>query len=396
MNKDIAIFLITVSGLSLITSAGCGKSHAAKSVPAILPEVAVIELKTERTPVTVKLSGRTSAYLVAEVRPQVGGIIQKRFFTEGADVKAGDVLYQIDPALYQASYDKTKADLARCEALLVPLKYKLDRYNVLIKSKAISQQNLDDATGDFKKAEADVEVARATMDTARINLDYTRITAPISGRIGKSNITVGALVTANHAIPLATIQQIDPIYVDVTQSSANLLRLKHEISNGLIKNDNSEKAKVKLFFEDGTPYPLHGDMKFKDITIDQSTGSFILRIVFPNPNFLLLPGMFVQAVIKEGIVEKAILIPQQGVMRDIKGRPYSMIVDASGKVEHRTLEIDRAIDNNWLVKKGLGPGDRVIMEGFQKIRHGVMVKAVPFEDTTLGKTEAVKPQGSSR
>lgn len=396
MNKYTAIFLITVSGLSLITAAGCGKSHAAKSAPVILPEVAVIELKTERTPVTVKLSGRTSAYLVAEVRPQVGGIIQKRLFTEGADVKAGDVLYQIDPALYQASYDKTRADLAKCEALLVPLKYKLDRYNVLIKSKAISQQNLDDATGDFKKAEADVEVARATMDTARINLDYTRITAPISGRIGKSNITVGALVTANHAIPLATIQQIDPIYVDVTQSSANLLRLKHEISNGLIKNDNSERAKVKLFFEDGTPYPLHGDMKFRDITIDQSTGSFILRIVFPNPNFLLLPGMFVQTVIKEGIVEKAILVPHQAVMRDIKGRPYSMIVDASGKVEHRTLEIGRAVDNNWLVKKGLAPGDRVIMEGFQKIRHGVTVKAVPFEDTTLGKTEAVKPQGSSR
>lgn len=395
MNKHVKIFLMITLGAILIVTAGCGRQAAAKQMQAMLPEVAVIELKPERASLTVNLSGRTSAYLIAEVRPQVGGIIQKRFFTEGSDVKAGDVLYQIDPALYQASYDKAKADLGKAEAQLVPIKYKFDRYSVLIKSKAISEQSFDDARGDFKKAEAEIEVARAAADTARINLDYTRITAPISGRIGKSNVTVGALVMANNSIALATIQQIDPIYVDVTQSSANLLRLKQEISKGLIKNDKNEMAKVKLFFEDGTLYPLEGDMKFRDVTVDHSTGSFILRMVFPNPDYLLLPGMFVKAAVKEGVVEQAILVPQQGVMRDMKGNPYAMIVDASGKVEQRILEIDRVIGNNWLVKKGLSPGDRVIMEGFQRIRPGAPVKAVSFEDMALQKTEAAKPQGSS-
>ena len=395
MNKYALSFTLIVSGAVLLL-AGCEKQRPGGGqfqVPP--PEVAVITVQAERTTVSAELSGRTCAFLVAEVRPQVGGIIQKRLFEEGADVKAGDVLYQIDPALYQAAYGKAQADLARAEAHAVPLRTKVERNKKLVKANVVSQQNYDDMLGDLNTADADIVVAKAALETARINLAYTSVTAPISGRTGKSYVTVGALVTANHLLPLTTIQQIDPIYVDVTQSSANFLHVKEEIANGLIKICDHENAKVKLFLEDGTPYPQEGEIKFRDVTVDQSTGSFILRMVFPNPDNVLLPGMFVRAATKEGVVEQAILVPQQGVMRDMRGNPYALLVDSSDKVIERQLELDRSIGNKWLVKNGLKPGDRMIVEGFQRIRPGVPVKVIRVEAEPLQKSQAVKPGVSS-
>jgi membrane fusion protein (multidrug efflux system) len=360
------------------------------------PEVSVVTIKAERATVSAELSGRTCAFLVAEVRPQVGGIIQKRLFEEGTDVKAGDLLYQIDPSLYEAAYGKAKADLAKEEAHAVPLRTKVERNKKLVKANAVSQQNYDDMLGELNTAEADIAVAKSVLEAARINLAYTSVTAPISGRTGKSYVTVGALVTANHLLSLTTIQQINPIYVDATQSSANFLRLKQEISTGLIKTENSDKAKVKLFLEDGTPYPQQGNLKFRDVSVDQNTGSFILRMVFPNPDNTLLPGMFVRATTEEGVIEHAILVPQQGVMRDMRGNPYVILVDKDGNILQSQLTLDRSIGNKWLVKSGLKPGDRVIVEGFQSLRPGVnKVTPVDIETENAQKAKAAKPGVSS-
>lgn len=358
---------------------GCGPGKPAAKPPVFgPPEVSFITVKTERVVLTSELPGRTTAYLVAEVRPQVGGIIQKRLFEEGANVKAGDLLYQIDPAQYQAAYERAKAELTRTQARIISIKFKYERCKVLIQSKVISQQEYDNAESDLNMAEADILGSKAEEETARLNLNYTKVTAPISGRIGKSHVTVGALVTANHLIPLATIQQMNPIYVDATQSSADFLRLKRNITEGLIKKDE-KGTKVKLLFEDGSPYPLEGEMQFRDVTVDQSTGSFILRIVFPNPDNALLPGMYVRAMVEEGVVDNAILVPHQTVSHNMRGEPFTMIVDASDKVEMRKLSIDRSVGEKWLVRDGLKSGDRVIMEGLQKIRPGVPVKPVDFE-----------------
>ena len=384
--------LLSLTLLIALMPAGCGKHPAGGGQMQMPPaEVAVITVQEERTTVSAELSGRTTAFLVAEVRPQVGGIIQKRLFEEGTDVKAGDLLYQIDPVLYQAAYGKAKADLAKVEAHVVPLRTKVERNKKLVKANAVSQQNYDDMLGELNTAEADIDVAKAALETARINLTYTSVTAPISGRTGKSHVTVGALVTANHLLPLTTIQQINPIYVDVTQSSANFLKLREEVANGLIKIYDHETAKVKLFLEDGTPYPQEGELKFRDVTVDQSTGSFILRMVFPNPDNVLLPGMFVRVASKEGVVEHAILVPQQGVMRDMRGKPYALLVDSSGKVMQTQLELDRSIGNKWLVKSGLKPGDRMIVEGFQKIRPGAAVKIAGAEPENTPKSQTAKP-----
>jgi membrane fusion protein, multidrug efflux system len=313
------------------------------------------------------------------VRPQVGGIIQKRDFTEGADVKAGDVLYQIDPATYQAAYDSAKAQLARAEANISTTRVRAERYKELVEIKAVSRQEFDDAVAALKQAEADIEAGKAAVETARINLAYTRVTAPITGRIGKSSVTVGALVMANQAVPLATVQQIDPVYVDVTQSSAVLLQLQRAMASGALKRDSANRARVNLILEDGTAYPQVGTLQFQDVTVDPSTGSFILRAIFPNPKKVLLPGMFVRAVLEEGVSEKALLIPQQGVSRDPKGNPVALIVDAENKVQQRLLTVVRTIGDKWLVSAGLAPGDRVIVEGMQKVRPGSSVKAVPLD-----------------
>ncbi len=372
--KRIATMGVLVVGL--ITS-GCGSQQAAPQ-PGI-PEVAIVTVNPESVVLSTELPGRTSAYFVAEIRPQVNGIVQERLFNEGSDVKAGSVLYRIDPAPYQAAYDNAVAALARSEANLPPIRLKAERYRELIAVKAISQQDFDNAVAALKQAEADIDYSKAAVESARINLAYTRITAPISGRIGKSNVTVGALATAYQGSPFATIQQLDPIYVDATQSSANLLELKRNIAAGRIKGTGPDQARVELLLEDGTPYPQEGTLKFSEVTVDPSTGSFILRMVFPNPKHTLLPGMYVRAVVQEGVVDRAILVPQQGVSRDPKGKPVALIVDGSGKVEQRMITIARAMGDRWLVSEGLNPGDQLIVEGSQKIRPGTSVKAVPFD-----------------
>ena len=377
--------------------ASCGKqSSTAANAPRTSPEVGVVVVQPQRVALTTELSGRTSAYLIAEVRPQVGGIIQKRLFTEGSDVKADEVLYQIDPAPYQAAYNSAKAALARAEANVIPLRLKAGRYEELITINAVSKQDYDDASAAFKQAEADVEASKAAVETARINLAYTKVTAPISGRIGRSSVTNGALVTASQPAALATVQQLSPIYVDVTQSSAELLRLKRNLASGLLKSNGTAQAKVNLLLEDGSAYPLPGTLKFSEVTVDQSTGSITLRAIFPNPKQTLLPGMFVRAILEEGVDEHAILVPQRGVTRNPDGSAMVMVVGSEEKVEPRAIKVVRTVGDNWLVSEGLKAGDRVILEGLQKARPGTPVKAVPFgtkaEETPAGTPKAAAPK----
>lgn len=375
---EIGLLLAGLTALLCVLT-GCDKKIEAQAAPqAPPPEVAVVVIKPQPLELTTELSGRTAPRLIAEVRPQVGGIIQQRLFIEGSDVKAGEVLYQIDPAVYQATYDLAKADLAKAEANLIPLRLKQARYQELVAVNAVSQQDYDDIDASFRQAEAEIAAAQATLNKARIDLDYTSIKAPISGRIGRSSVTTGALVTASQETPLAVIQQLDPMYVDVTQSTAELLRLKRTLASGLLKNTAAEQAKVKLLLEDGTPYPHMGTLKFSEVTVNQSTGSVTLRTLFPNPDHLLLPGMFVRAIVEEGMNEQAILVPQRGVTRNPEGQATVMVVGAEEKVEQRVIEVVRTVDDNWLVGKGLQAGDRVILEGIQRARPGTPVKAVPF------------------
>ncbi|RII30984.1 MAG: efflux transporter periplasmic adaptor subunit [Geobacter sp.] len=366
---------ILAAGLLL---SGCGKKTSAVATPQGPLEVGVVTIQPQRVALTTELPGRTSPYMIAEVRPQVNGIIQKRVFTEGSDVKAGAVLYQIDPATYQAAYASAKAAQSRAEANLISVRLKAERYRDLVGIKAVSQQDNDDAQAALKQSEADVAATKAAVETARINLAYTKVTAPISGRIGRSTVTDGALVTANQAAALATIQQISSMYVDVTQSSAELLRLKQNLASGLLKKGGAAQARVKLLLEDGTPYPVPGILRFSEVTVDQSTGSITLRATFPNPKQTLLPGMFVRAILEEGISEHAILVPQRGVTRNPAGDAMVMVVGAEEKVEPRIIKVARTVGDNWLVSDGLKAGDRVILEGTQKARPGTPVKAVPF------------------
>lgn len=369
---------IGILAISILLT-GCGKQKSAGQMPpAGPPEVGVVTVQPQRVAITTELSGRTSAYLVAEVRPQVNGIIQQRVFIEGSDIKAGQVLYKIDPATYQAAYASSKAFQDRAEANIIPARLKEGRFRDLVKIKAVSQQDYDDAHAALKQSEADVASAKAAVETARINLAYTKMTAPISGRIGKSTVTTGALVTANQPAALATIQQLSSMYVDVTQSSAEMLKLKQNLASGLLKNGGAAQARVKLLLEDGSVYPLPGILKFSEVTVDQSTGSITLRAIFPNPKQTLLPGMFVRAILEEGVNEQAILVPQRGVGRNPKGEATVMVVGAEEKVEPRVIKTDKTVGDNWLVSEGLKAGDRVIVEGLQKARPGTAVKAVPF------------------
>lgn len=383
------IFLSTVLLYGLLLT-GCG--HKQQSPPPV-PEVTTVTVQPQQVELTTELPGRTSAYLVAEIRPQVNGIIQKRLFTEGSDVNAGQVLYQIDPASFQATLDNAKASLSRADASLSSIRLRAGRYKDLLADKAVSQQDYDDAASSLNQAEADIQYWKAMVETANINLGYTRVIAPIPGRIGKSNVTDGALVTAYQPIALSTIQQLDPIYVDVPQATSELLRLNRSIKDDRINQNGMNQKKVKLFLENGIAYPLEGTLQFRDITVDPTTGSVILRVVFPNPQGVLLPGMFVRAVVKEGVSEQAILIPQQAVSRDVKGNPITLIVDAEGKVQQRMLTLDRAIGDKWLVLSGIKPDDRVIVEGIQKVRPGAIVKAVPFEES---KTQPSASENTSK
>ncbi|MEN6437317.1 MAG: efflux RND transporter periplasmic adaptor subunit [Syntrophobacter sp.] len=376
--------LIFLAGIlaGLFMLSGCGQEKSAHGQLQTGPaEVGIVVMQPQRVSITSELPGRTSAYLIAEVRPQVGGIVQKRLFTEGADVKAAEVLYQIDPATYKATHDSAKASLSKAEASLITTRLKAQRYTDLVRIKAVSQQDCDDAVSLLKQGEADVELNKASVESARINLAYTRVTSPISGRIGKSSVTTGALVTANQSSALATVQQLDPIYVDVTQSSYEMLRLKKSLSSGHQRKNGVNQAPVTLLLEDGTEYPLKGTLGFSDVTVDQTTGSISLRAIFPNPDHLLLPGMYVRALLEEGVEEQAILAPQQGVTRDSKGNATALVVRDDSTVEQRTLRITRAIGDKWLVAEGLKPGDKLILEGLQKVAPGAPVKAVQINPT---------------
>lgn len=374
--RHIVIASIIVLGISIVLLKGCGRNGPP---PQSNPEAAVITLHPERVVVTTELPGRTSAFRVAEIRPQVNGIIQKRLFTEGSVVKQGQVLYQIDPAPFQAALDNANASLTRAEAGLLSIKLRAERYGGLLADKAISQQDYDDASASLKQAEAEIQYWKASVEMARINLGYTQVTAPIPGRIGRSSVTDGALVTAYQPTVLAIIQQLDPIYVDVPQSTTELLRLQRSMKAGHLNQDKTNQNKVKLLTEDGTEYAWEGELQFQDVTVDPMTGSVILRVVFPNPEGVLLPGMFVRAIIIEGVNEQGILVPQQAISRNPKGEPTALIVDSENIVQLRMLTLERAIGDKWLVSSGLNPDDRVIVEGVQKVRPGVSVTAVPFE-----------------
>ncbi len=338
-----------------------------------MPEVGVVTLKTEPLQITTELPGRTVAYRIAEVRPQVSGIILKRNFVEGSDIEAGVSLYQIDPATYQATYDSAKGDLAKAQAAANIAELTVKRYQKLLGTQYISKQEYDQALADAQQATAAVVAAKAAVETARINLAYTKVTSPISGRIGKSSVTEGALVQNGQASALATVQQLDPIYVDVTQSSNDFLRLKQELENGSLKQENG-KAKVDLVTSDGIKFPQSGTLEFSDVTVDQTTGSITLRAIFPNPDHTLLPGMFVRARLQEGTKPTALLVPQQGVTRTPRGDATVLVVGADNKVETRQIVASQAIGDKWLVTDGLKAGDRVVVSGLQKVRPGAQVK----------------------
>ncbi|ELC3461803.1 efflux RND transporter periplasmic adaptor subunit [Salmonella enterica] len=360
--------------------AGCNDQGDTQAHPGE-PQVTIDVVETAPLAITTELPGRTSAFRIAEVRPQVSGIVLKRNFTEGSDVEAGQSLYQIDPATYQADYDSAKGELAKSEAAAAIAHLTVKRYVPLVGTKYISQQEYDQALADARQSDAAVVAAKAAVESARINLAYTKVTSPISGRIGKSNVTEGALVTNGQSTELATVQQLDPIYVDVTQSSNDFMRLRQSVEQGSLHKDSASST-VELVMENGQVYPLKGTLQFSDVTVDESTGSITLRAVFPNPQHSLLPGMFVRARIDEGVQPNAILVPQQGVTRTPRGDAMVMVVNDKSQVEARNVVAAQAIGDKWLISEGLKPGDKVIVSGLQKARPGVKVKATTDAPTT--------------
>jgi membrane fusion protein, multidrug efflux system len=342
------------------------------------PEAGVILLESRDVILTTELPGRTVPSLIAEVRPRVSGIVEERLFPEGSQIKRGQLLYRLDAALYQAAHNSAKAALARDEAALSTARLKVDRYKRLISSKAISQEAHDDALAELAEARAVVEVSRAALKTAEINFEYTRITAPIGGRIGRSAVTPGALVTANQNQALAIIQQLDPIYVDLSQSSAQLLRLRHALASGELERNEADVA-VALILEDGRRYDHSGVLQFSEATVDEATGTVTLRAQFPNPEQELLPGMYVRAIVQEGTHKNAILAPQRAVSRNPQGQATALILNAEDTVEQRLIEATRAVGNHWLVTSGLQAGERLIVDGLQKVRPGGKARAALSE-----------------
>ncbi|EML2228199.1 TPA: efflux RND transporter periplasmic adaptor subunit [Klebsiella aerogenes] len=373
MTSHARVSLLSSLIISALLLTGCDNSGDQQAQPQA-PQVSVHVVHSEPLSVTTELPGRTSAFRVAEVRPQVSGIILKRNFVEGSDIKAGESLYQIDPATYQAAWNSAKGDEAKAEAAAAIAHLTVKRYVPLLGTQYISQQEYDQAVATARQADADVVAAKAAVESARINLAYTKVTSPIDGRIGKSTVTEGALVTNGQADAMATVQQLDPIYVDVTESSNDFMRLKQE---SLQRGDDSKS--VQLIMENGQPYSLKGSLQFSDVTVDESTGSITLRAVFPNPQHTLLPGMFVRARIDEGVNPQAILVPQQGVTRTPRGDATVMIVNAQNRVENREVTAAQAIGDKWLITGGLQNGDKVIVSGLQKVRPGITVKTT--EDT---------------
>ena len=356
--------------------AGCSKKQEAPRAQQA-PQVVVFTVNPAALPMSAELPGRTNAYQVADVRPQVGGLIQKRLFVEGSDVKAGTALYQIDPATYQAAYNSAKAALSKAKANLLTAGPKAARYKELVAIEGVSRQEYDDAVAAFEQAKADVESATAALETANINLKYSTVTAPISGRTSRSTVTAGALVTAGQADALTTVQQLDPMYVDVTQSSTDLLRLKRQMADGSLKKVGDGQAKVDLILPDGTKYGVSGKLQFAGVSVDPTTGNVVLRALFPNPKGELLPGMYVRAQLETGVDEKAITVPQVGVTRNQKGQATALILNKENKVEQRVLTTSGTVGTDWLVTSGLAAGDRVIVEGLQKVKPGAPAVAVP-------------------
>lgn len=372
-------FVLGVSALStvgMLVLAGCGSQEGGANAAATpsLPKVRIVEVAAKPVSLYTQLPGRTSPYLIAEVRPQVSGIIKSRQFQEGGDVKAGTSLYQIDPSTYQAEYASAKAMLEKAQANLTSTTIRNDRFQELAKQNAVSQQERDDAYAALKQAQADVASAKAAVQAAQINLNYTRVTAPISGRIGRSSVTAGALVQQGQANALTTIQQLDPIYVDLTQSTSELLQLKRDLESGVLKSAGKDAAKVTLKLEDGSDYAQEGKLQFSDVTVDQNTGTVTLRAVFPNPKQQLLPGMYVRASLEEGVREDGILVPQKGIVRDATGAPSAFVVGQDNKIEKRSVTTARAIGDQWLIAEGLEAGDRLVVEGVQKVRPGDTVE----------------------
>ena len=381
-------------GLALATIlavAACAKHSPPPRGP---PEVAVITVTTAPVELTSDLPGRTAPFETSDVRPQVNGIIIGRPFTEGADVRAGQVLYQIDPAPYRAALDQARAQEANAEANLATVRAKGERYADLVKINAVSRQDYDDALAAAKQAAALVQQQKAAVEAAAINLGYTRVTAPISGRVGRSAFTRGALVTSSQANALTTIQRLDPIYVDLTQSAAETLKLRQAMQAGRLTTGAPGTAKVRLMLEDGSTYPLEGRLEFAEVTVDQTTGTVALRAIFPNPQTLLLPGLYVRAVVAEGRDPAGILAPQSAVSRDEKGRPTALVVDPTGHVQARLLTTSRTVGDQWLVTSGLAPGDRLIVEGLQSAKPGAAVRAVPARPSATHPNDA-PPQSAS-
>ena len=368
--------LVSAVALALLSLTGCQEDSAPQAQQA--PQVGVVTLQPQPFALTTEVPGRTSAYRIAEVRPQVNGIIQKRLFTEGSEVKAGQQLYQIDPAMYEAAYKSAQATQISAKSLA-------DRYKLLVADKAVSQQAYDEARAAGLQADA-------ALEQARIDLRYTKVLAPISGRIGRSGVTEGALVTSGQTMAMATIQQLDPIYVDVTQSSKDLLALRADLAEGRLQKAGDNSAKVQLVLEDGSHYAHEGTLEFSEVAVDEGTGSVTLRAGFPNPDHLLLPGMFVHAELLAGVKQQAILAPQQGITRNQRGEPTALVVNAENKVEQRVLKASRTVGSAWLVEDGLDEGDRLITEGLQFVQPGVEVKAVPAGNVkTEQKADDAKP-----
>jgi membrane fusion protein, multidrug efflux system len=369
--------------LAALVLAGCGK-EADPPAPTVT-EVGVITIKPQAITVTNELPGRTSAYRIAQVRARVDGIVARRAYVEGSDVQAGQLLFQVDPAPYQAALASARASLSRAQANLVSTTALAERDKVLIEDNAISRQEYDNAVAAQGQAAADVAAGQAGVQTASINLGYTEVRAPVSGRIGAAQVTEGGYVQASGATLLATVQQLDPIYVDLNQTSVEGLRLRREVANGRLQLHGPRQAKVHLLLEDGSQYPLDGTLEFTDITVDPGTGMVTVRALFPNPNHVLLPGMFVRAQIEEGVSAQTVLVPQVGVTHNARGEATALLVGGDNKVVFKTVVTGRTVDSNWVIESGLQANDRIIVEGGQKVQPGQLVR--PVESST--------PQGRS-
>ncbi len=376
--QRLKLALVAISVTALFLTAGCGQKNksAAPAAPQSL-SVSVLTVQPESVTLAQELSGRISAFRIAEVRARISGIVQKRLFTEGTDVKEGDVLFEIDPALYQAALDSARAALARAEANLASVEAQAERFKGLVATHAVSKQSYDNAVASQLALRADVAAGRAAVRTAEINLGYTRVTSPISGRIGRAAVTEGAYVQQGTATLLATVQQLDPLYVDLSQSADEVLRLKQALASGRLQQADNGNAKLSLILGNGQTYAQSGSLQFSDVSVNPSTGMVTLRGLVPNPHQDLLPGMFVRARLDEGTDPAALLIPQSLVSRNAKGDATAMVVGAGDKVEVRVLQVSRTVGNRWLVTGGLQAGDRVIADNLQKIRPGMTVKPVP-------------------